>query len=139
EARTALKDDIGDILILQIRHFDPDHLPGASQHGWAYQTHAPLSGLLSMWNTSPASRDRNELELLLKSFNSDKRHAWIATAQFHGSEQDCAPLSWKLSPRQQGCIDTAWRNMDRQTFDCVRGYLSRAEGAIPPANCQVLP
>jgi hypothetical protein len=139
EARTALKDDIGDILILQIRHFDPHDLPGASRQSWAYQAHAPLSGLLSMWNAAPASRDRNELELLLKSFNTDKRHAWLATAQFHGSQKDCAPLSWKLSPGQRQCIDNAWEQVDAQTSDCVRRYLSRTEGAIAPAACQVLP
>lgn len=132
------RDLIGDILILQIRHFNPDTIPGGSRHGWLYQSYAPLSGLLAMWGSSPAGRNRNELELFRKGFNDGKRQIWTATVKFESKEQ-CAPLSWKLSPHERRCIDDAWRNVDKRALDCVRDYLQRPKNGQRPAACEVLP
>lgn len=151
--------EIGDILILQIRHFNPDDVPAAGRRGWLYQTYAPLSGLLSMWNAAPASRDRNELGLFLNGFESAKHHVWLSTVKFRAQAGACAPLSWKLSPGERNCIDTAWQKLDADwnkleqhqaeaandsqsydwTFECVRRYLTRRAGDMPPSVCRVQP
>jgi hypothetical protein len=65
--RPELKDELTDILVLQIRHFNPKALSNGRRSGWGFQIVAPLHALLNMWNTAPVSRDRNELELFTQT------------------------------------------------------------------------
>jgi hypothetical protein len=157
DAIRGLDNQIGDILILQIRHFDPAKPKEGSKRGWFFQTYAPLAGLLSMWSAAPASRDNNELGLFLREFNGNpdhKHHAWLTTAQFQGPD-DCAPLSWKLSPRERTCITNAWETLSapkpsvpggasqnivpKSLVDCVNAYLNRKEDGPPPQTCDDTP
>jgi hypothetical protein len=151
------QDQLGDILILQLRHFnsglkpiDPKGVPiefgskpPASQQGWPFQLVAPLDGLLSMWNSSAGSRDRNELEMFKNAYDDDGHHIWLATAQFKGDDQTCAPLSWKLSRQQQNCVTDSWKGIENDAnsalLKCVNAYLSRDPSKAIPAACQVLP
>jgi hypothetical protein len=123
---------VGDILILQIRHFDPSVAPPASRQGWGYQTYAPISGLLAMWNAAPASRDRNELVSYLKTIGQ-KRKIWQATVQFEAAPGTCAPLSWKLSGAEQKCITETWDRLKArdQGVKCVSEYLNRQRDYDP--------
>jgi len=59
----ALVRQIPQVFVLQIRHFNPDALAKGRRAGWTFQLLAPLKALLNMWNTAPANRDRNELDL----------------------------------------------------------------------------
>lgn len=120
-----LDQKIGDILILQLRHFPANQPPQPSLHGWFFQTFAPLKGLLSMWSAAAASRDENELELFIRTFNNDRRKVWPVTAQFQSTGEDCAPLSWKLSGYEQRCVDNAWEAVRGKLTQDVRRYLDR--------------
>jgi hypothetical protein len=63
----SLESKTPEILILQIRHFNPDAAANGTSRGWGFQLFAPLKGLLSMWNNAPIHRDRNELDLLIQN------------------------------------------------------------------------
>ena len=57
---------VPEVLVVQIRHFNPDGLAHGSRAGWGFQLTAPLMALLHMWNNSPTHRDRNELDLFIE-------------------------------------------------------------------------
>lgn len=59
EADSALASEAPEILILQIRHFNPNAAAPGATHGWGFQLFAPLKGLLSMWDNAPVHRDKN--------------------------------------------------------------------------------
>jgi hypothetical protein len=59
----ALRRDFPEVLVLQIRHFNPKAQAFGRRAGWSFQLFAPLAALLNMWNTAPVNRDRNELDL----------------------------------------------------------------------------
>ncbi|HEX4166808.1 MAG TPA: patatin-like phospholipase family protein, partial [Bryobacteraceae bacterium] len=64
----ALRKAVPDLLVLQIRHFNPDALSPGRKAGWGFQIVAPLVALLDMWTNSPTHRDRNELDLFVNSY-----------------------------------------------------------------------
>src|SRR5579883_479843 len=66
----ALVREVPEILILQIRHFNPKALAPGRRAGWSFQLLAPLRALLNMWNTAPVNRDRNELDLFARNLQS---------------------------------------------------------------------
>ncbi|HEY3835819.1 MAG TPA: patatin-like phospholipase family protein [Bryobacteraceae bacterium] len=124
---------VGDVLLIQIRHFNPANAAGKSMPGWLYQTYAPLSGLLSMWNAAPVNRDKEELDLFKETFEKGAggRKLVLSTIYYYGTG-NCAnaPLSWKLSPREQDCIVNVWNNTkedprgNKEEVDKIRTYLN---------------
>ena len=64
--RPALRQQFPEILVLQIRHFNPTALAQGRKTGWGFQLVAPLVALLDMWTNSPSYRDRNELKLFIQ-------------------------------------------------------------------------
>ena len=159
--RDALEKDpevnarVKDIFILQIRHFNPATASRGSHPGWLFQLYAPLFGLLSMWTAAPVSRDRNEIELFRQTFEqksndpNSRRSLWSSVIAWNSDEltdpsqrEVCkkAPLSWKLSPREQVCIDEMWDYEKRYSsaLNCLQAYLDRKDEGSPPANCEVL-
>ncbi len=62
----ALRQELPDLLVLQIRHFNPSALAAGRRAGWGFQIIAPLVALLDMWTNSPTHRDRNELDLFIR-------------------------------------------------------------------------
>jgi hypothetical protein len=147
KAGADIKQDLPDILVLQIRHFNSGQLANPTRPGWFFQTYAPLSALLSMWNGAPASRDRNELELFKNKFEGGgkNRKLWIATIEFQNETKGCLeqPLSWKLSKSEKTCVNDAWKTMDKEnsTTDgllCVHDYLTRTvQGGEISKHCQL--
>ena len=141
EVQAAVKD----IFVLQIRHFDPSAIANGSHPGWIFQLHAPISGLLSMWNAAPVNRDRNEIELFRQIFNQGGRRIWSAVIAYDSSVQSdavcaSAPLSWKLSPREQDCITHVW-NAEKQksgALACLKRYFDRSADGVQPIGCEVL-
>ena len=75
----ALIKQIPEVLILQIRHFNPDVLAGGSRDGWSFQLFAPMVALLRMWNNAPVHRDQNELNLFIQDSTLSKRGPVIKT------------------------------------------------------------
>jgi len=135
--------NVKDILVLQIRHFNPAAIPGGTKPGWSFQTYAPLSGLLSMWSSAPVNRDRNELDLLRESYTaSDHRKIWFATIAYDTSDENCsqAPLSWKLSPREQACIVNVWNETkagyNQPALRCIKDYLARTTDGVGSPDCE---
>ncbi|HWB98536.1 MAG TPA: patatin-like phospholipase family protein, partial [Bryobacteraceae bacterium] len=136
----ALKNELPDILVLQIRHFDrSSKQANGTAPGWFFQTYAPITGLLNMWNAAPQSRDKNELELFRRVYDSDRSKLWFATIQFHDDQPQCKnpPLSWKLSKSEQACITHAWPPPASDPgLSCVGKYLSRSGNGSVPSPCQ---
>lgn len=75
----ALIEQIPEILVLQIRHFNPDVLEEGSRDGWSFQLFAPVTALLRMWNNAPVHRDQNELNLFIQNSALSKRGPNIKT------------------------------------------------------------
>ncbi len=75
----ALIKEIPEVLVLQIRHFNPDVLAQGSKDGWGFQLFAPLVALLRMWNNAPVHRDQNELNLFIQNSALSKRGPIIRT------------------------------------------------------------
>lgn len=75
----ALIEQIPEVLVLQIRHFNPDVLEQGSRDGWSFQLFAPIVALIRMWNNAPVHRDQNELNLFVQNFALSKRGPVIKT------------------------------------------------------------
>jgi hypothetical protein len=111
-----IKQDLSDVLILQIRPFANPSSPTPHKGGWGYQFIAPVDGLLDVRDTGQSARDRTELALATKAFGQRVR-IWRADfvypATFENKTENCvhAPLSWKLSFEQAQCIKTAWKTL----------------------------
>ncbi len=75
----ALIKEIPEVLVLQIRHFNPDILAQASKDGWGFQLFAPITALLRMWNNAPVHRDQNELNLFIQNSALSKHGPIIRT------------------------------------------------------------
>ncbi len=75
----ALIEQVPEVLVLQIRHFNPDVLEEGSRDGWSFQLFAPVMALLRMWNNAPVHRDENELNLFIQNSALSKRGPVIKT------------------------------------------------------------
>jgi Patatin-like phospholipase len=64
---SSVLSDLPAVLIIQIRHFNPQAEAKGSRAGWGFQLVAPLVALMNMWNHAPVDRDRNELELYMRN------------------------------------------------------------------------
>lgn len=95
------------ILLIQI----DDGLPaesdrGATQRGPFFQIVAPVKTLLNVRDTSQRARNNLDIELLTTYV---KTHAAsLCVARF--TYPTAAPLSWHLTRKQQGEIDSAWKD-----------------------------
>lgn len=132
ESDSGLAAGFQDVMVLQIRHFNESTAAPGSRQGWGFQLYAPLAGLLSMWNEAPVYRDQNELRLFQNWFHEKTgKSVRIATMPFDG-KAGCAkaPLSWKLSESQKGCIANTWKALDcgaGTAFQSLTDYLGTAK------------
>ncbi len=79
DGKPDLNADLPEILVLQIRHFNPAALALPPRQGWAFQLFAPIVGLLNMWNNAPTHRDENELNLFIQDRSLSGRGPAIKT------------------------------------------------------------
>jgi predicted acylesterase/phospholipase RssA len=143
DSQKDVHDDLADVLVLGIRPFPP---PGDSKpdktHGWGFQPVAPINGLLDVRDTGQMARDDNALALFTEYYRTRGIKVWRADfvypssfdAQIFKNREDyqgCleAPLSWKLSRNQVGCIEAGWRQFrladkSRHEVNCVLDYLN---------------
>jgi hypothetical protein len=51
-----------------------------------------------------------------------------------------SPLSWKLSPREQGCITRVWAAEKQKSgaLACLKRYFDRPADDVKPVGCEVL-
>jgi hypothetical protein len=112
EAFTAMEpSDLGgqipNVLMIQIRSFPRDAQIEPKFRGWFFQTHAPITGLLSERVTAQMVRDRNDLLMLQRRWWGPNREPRIrfATFEFPGGD---APLSWKMNASQTQAIQRHW-------------------------------
>jgi predicted acylesterase/phospholipase RssA len=143
-----IKQNLSDVLILQIRPFADAAPQSPYEGGWTYQLIAPVNGLLDVRDIGQSARDRTEMELFAQA-NSQGIHVWRADFVYpseFGTDENCAhaPLSWKLSFEQTQCITTAWGELlkkDKGPVACVLAYLQndsaaalKSEGCIAEAD-----
>jgi hypothetical protein len=126
-----------DILILQIRHFNPGALNGPILAGWGLQLIAPPLALYNMRDFAQSSVAQNQLAFFDRFYGTQKVNVWTTTIEYDGS-QSCsdAPLSWKLDSGQIGCISQTWNNLVRddpkRSLTCVADYIN---GRDPSKAC----
>ena len=128
---------VPDILILQIRHFNPSVVPGGSIQGWGFQTVAPPFALYHMRDFAQDSVALSQLEFLGKYYADHKVNVWKTSIDYMGKGNTCSdtPLSWKLDFNQQECIDRGWTEvLTNQTaaLSCINSYVT---GGDPGAHC----
>lgn len=104
------------VLIIQIRSFPDSSGMSPLDRGWFFQTHAPITGLLSVRTTAQLLRDREALRMIAQKWattekteqGSLKDRIRFATFTFDGTD---APLSWAINEKQKRKIDDAWRDV----------------------------
>jgi predicted acylesterase/phospholipase RssA len=132
-----IKQNLTDVLILQIRPFADSAPDPPYEGGWAYQLIAPIDGLLDVRDIGQSARDRTEMELFAQAHNQAV-HVWRADFVYPNkfdANDNCvhAPLSWKLSFEQTQCITTAWGEVSRKDHGpvgCVLAYLQNNSAAV---------
>jgi hypothetical protein len=142
-SQEEVKNDLTDVLVLGIRPFPAaDDRKPQTTHGWGFQTIAPIDGLLDVRDTGQMKRDDNALALFTEYYRTRGIKIWRADfvypskfdpSIFRNREdyQGCleAPLSWKLSLNQVGCIQAGWRQFrlaekSKHEVNCVLDYLN---------------
>jgi hypothetical protein len=133
------------ILILQLDAF-PNSEPTDTEKlkKWYYQLGAPINTMLTVRSEGQIVRDTAIGEDLQKQLNADGfQTTWMLvryTPPAAGEMPDdvaCPldpPLSWHLTPKEQLCIDTAWKNAHPKLSSEVNNFLTRQ---VDPAhaNC----
>ena len=136
-ADPAVKQQLPDVLILQIRHFNAEKLAGPIRQGWGFQLLAPLLGLYNMRDFAQNSVANNQLAFFGKYYRKQGVNVWKASIEYNG-KNECAeaPLSWKLDRVQQQCIQDTWQTnvLKKQTsaLKCINAYLT---GEDPAGSC----
>ena len=113
--------DLADVLVVEIRPFAASAVSSPHAHGWGYQAIAPIAGLLDVRDSGQSAHDETELSLFTSYYRTRGIKVWRADfvypANFEKEDRGCieAPLSWKLSLYQLGCIEKAWQLFRGQT------------------------
>jgi hypothetical protein len=134
----AIRAQLPDILILQIRHFPPaTKLKGPKTTGWGVQLIAPLTGLYNMRDFAQNSVANNQLAFFTKYYATLGVRVWKATIYYDGGDQCMdAPVSWKLDERQANCIPKTWNERvikkPNKALKCINAYVW---GSDPAGNC----
>jgi hypothetical protein len=124
------------ILILQLDAF-PNSEPTDTEKlkKWYYQLGSPINTMLNVRSEGQIVRDTAIGEDLQKQLNADGfQTTWMLvryTPPAVGEMSDgvaCPldpPLSWHLTPKEQTCIDTAWKNAEPSLGPEVNNFLAR--------------
>ena len=124
------------ILILQLDAF-PNSEPTDTEKlkKWYYQLGSPINTMLTVRSEGQIVRDTAVGEDLQKLLNADGfQTTWMLvryTPPAAGEMSDgvaCPldpPLSWHLTPKEQLCIDTAWRDAHPKLSPEVNNFLAR--------------
>ena len=136
-ADPEVRGSVPDILILQIRHFNPSDIPGGSVQGWGFQTVAPPFALYHMRDFAQDSVARSQLEFLGKYYGDHGVNVWKTSVAYEGNGKVCgdAPLSWKLDLDQQRCITESWEEVLKNQKDALACIDSYVTGGDPKAHC----
>ncbi len=135
QAQDEVKQDLADILVVEIKPFPSSADPGPGRrHGWGFQVVAPIDGMLDVRDIGQAAHDDTELALFTKYYRERGVKVWradfIYPQKFGKGHRGCtdAPLSWKLSIDQLDCIGEGWeqfKNVEGSSeIGCVLDYLS---------------
>ncbi len=131
ERKPALKTEIPELLILQIRHFNPAALPRGSRTGWGFQVIAPIEALLSMWNNAPIHRDQNELNLFIDNLAHAKPGLAIKTVTI-----PYCGLDYRAGKDVQA-FETCIAAAGGQPLNPSRKLASKSISANPSTNNQI--
>ncbi len=135
-ADAEVRRELADILILQIRHFNPKKLNDAQTQGWGFQIAAPPFALANMRDFAQDSVARNQLEFFGKYYEEKKVNVWQTSIAYTGVDR-CAdtPLSWKLDQDQQHCITGAWDAVLKDQTKALRCIDSYVHGRDLGVDC----
>jgi hypothetical protein len=135
------------ILILQLDAF-PNSEPADTEKlkKWYYQLGAPINTMLTVRSEGQIVRDTAIGEDLQKLLNADGfQTTWMLvryTPPAAGEMPDgvaCPldpPLSWHLTPKEQACIDRAWKIAQPELSPEVNNFLARQ---LDPAHTTCKP
>jgi predicted acylesterase/phospholipase RssA len=141
QTQDEVKSDLADVLVLEIRPFPTSGgAVSGKPHGWGFQLVAPMDGLLDVRDTGQFVHDDTEFSLFSRNYRRQHINVWRADfvypSDFGEEDRGCleAPLSWKLSLDQLGCIEKGWQRLRareqgsavRQGIGCVMNFLNPA-------------
>jgi hypothetical protein len=133
-----VRKQLPDVLILQIRPFNPGALNTPKQQGWGAQLLAPLLGLYKMRDFAQNSVANNQLAFFGRYYGTQGVRVWKVSVNYNGTDECAeAPLSWKLDYDQRQCISDTW-NLDvvthqQSALQCVAAYVN---GQDPEGKCK---
>jgi hypothetical protein len=138
DAATATK--LRRILLVKIRPFIDTTPPETGKaRGWFFQNFAPILGLYNVRGSAQKTNSDLHLDALtlrLKARFGDKGPILTQLDLTYPtqSDQQCnqPPLSWRLSPKQIGCINTAWDDLESSM--CAQRH-SNAGAAMLQWHC----
>jgi len=122
------------ILILQLDAF-PDSEPSTTDRvqKWYYQIYSPINTMLTVRSEGQIVRDAAVGEDLQKVLNGDGyQTTWILVRYTPPAADEMPdrvacpsdpPLSWHLTPKEQLCIDTAWKSAHPKVAPEVNNFL----------------
>jgi hypothetical protein len=133
----CVRKQLPDVLILQIRPFNPSALDAPKQHGWGLQLVAPLLGLYNMRDFAQNSVAKNQLAFFGKYYRTQGVNVWKVSVDYNGTGECAeAPLSWKLDVEQQRCIPKTWKDdvlvKQKLALECIDAYV---KGQDPAGKC----
>jgi hypothetical protein len=76
------KNDLADVLIIEIRPFPASSPRPGSVHGWGYQLTAPVDGILDVRDSGQLVHDDTELALFTRNYRQQNVNVWRLTSCF---------------------------------------------------------
>ena len=88
------------------------------KRGWSFQIFAPLSAVLKVRDDEQLKADHVERDLYIEHLAGSNPKIILTPFEFAypvmGDDCDAiVPESWKMTPREQRCVDEAWREIER--------------------------
>jgi hypothetical protein len=110
------------------------------KRGWSFQIIAPLSAVLKVRDDEQLKADHVERDLYIEHLASLNPKITLTPFEFAYPvmEDDCdaiVPESWKMTPREQRCVDEAWQEIERGgKVELLRQFLQagKADAARRP-------
>jgi Patatin-like phospholipase len=98
-------------------------------HGWSFQIVAPLTAVLKVRDDEQLKADHVERDLYIEHLAGLNPKMTLTPFEFAypvmGDDCDAiVPESWKMTPREQRCVDEAWQEIQRSgKVEVLRQFL----------------
>ncbi len=108
------------------------------KRGWSFQIFAPLSAVLKVRDDEQLKADHVERDLYIEHLAGSNPKITLTPFEFAypvmGDDCDAiVPESWKMTPREQRCVDEAWHEIERGgKVELLKQFLRSTKDARKP-------